>query len=120
MAVYGCDISFAEVIRRLERHHGIPAPPTVTDPWEQILLESVVYLADDEARIRAFRTLAETVGTDPEAILAASQEALLGASGLAGILRDSRADKLRLCAEIALREFDGDLTEVIRLPLDKA
>jgi endonuclease III len=106
-----------EVVERLEKLHGAPSQPPSRDPWELILRENVAYLADDERREAAFRTLERRVGTKPDRILAASDAALLEVAGH-GILAKTFAEKLRRCADLALREFGGDLSQVLawRLP----
>ncbi len=112
-------ISFPLVIDRLEAHYGRPKPPKLTDPWLLILWENVAYLADDERRAKAFRTLRKEVGVKPEEILAASDESLLKVTSH-GIMAERFAQKLRQCARICLEEFDRDLNPVLKWPLVKA
>jgi endonuclease-3 len=112
-------IPLLQVVERLKAHYGQPKEPKLAGPWEMILWENVAYLADDERRRQAFQTLKRRVGTEPERIQSASDEALLEATRH-GILADQFAKKLRKCAQIALEEFDGDLRPVLKLPLAKA
>jgi endonuclease III len=112
-------IPLAQVVDRLRSHYGRPAPPAVTDPWLQILWENVAYLADDDRRRDAFQRLQQRVGTRPDEILAADDDALLEVAGF-GIMPENQVAKLRRCATIALEEFDGDLRPVLKLPLPKA
>jgi endonuclease III len=84
-----------------------------------ILWENVAYLADDDRRRGAFATLKKRVGTKPEQIVSASDEALVEVTRF-GILADQFAKKLRKCARIALEEFDGDLRPVLKLPFPQA
>jgi endonuclease-3 len=84
-----------------------------------ILWENVAYLADDERRLEAFRTLKNRVGTQPPQILAVSDEALLEVTRH-GIMAEQFAKKLRKCAQIALEDFDGDLRPVLQMPLPMA
>jgi endonuclease III len=93
-------------------------PPTA-DPFELILLENVAYLASPARRLEAFEELKRSVGTEPEAILAADLSALEKITER-GILKSTFAAKLRDCARIALEEFGGDLESVIRGPFTKA
>jgi endonuclease III len=106
----------AVVISRLEAEYGKPKPPP-RDPWTLILWENVAYLANDERRRQAFDTLRKRIGTEPARILAASDDDLVEVASF-GIM--ASAAKLRSCAEIALREFDGDLSGVLKLPQNKA
>jgi endonuclease III len=101
-------ITLPQALDRLERAFGPAEPPAVTDPWEAVLWENVVYLADDERRSQAFETLKQTVGIAPEAIAGASDATLRAVAAL-GSMPDLRAERLRECAETVLRECDGDL-----------
>ncbi len=100
--------------------YGPPDPPATRDPWEIILRENVVYLADDEGRERAFAALKKDVGTRPRDILETSPKVLRRISGLAGILAENSAKKVRKAAEIAESEFGGDLSQVLDWPVPKA
>jgi endonuclease III len=84
-----------------------------------ILWENVAYLADDDRCEDAFQLLWRRVGTRPEEILSASDEALLEVTRH-GIMPEQFAEKLRVCARIVLEEFDGDLRPILRLPLSRA
>lgn len=109
-----------QIIRILEKHYGKPHSPATTDPFELVLWENVVYLADDVRREKAFRMLEERVGLDPQKILDAPREVLFEVSGSAGILPDNQVEKLLEIATIARQRFHGDLKRVVRLPLKKA
>jgi endonuclease III len=61
------------------------------------------------------KTLRQRVGLKPEQILAATDDALLEATRY-GIMPESRVEKLRLCAKIALEQFDGELKSVLDWP----
>jgi len=112
-------IPLPRVVERLQSHYGRPRVAKPGGPWEMILWENVAYLADDDRRQQAFQALKKRVGTGPEQILSASDEALLEVTRH-GILADQFIKKLRKCAQIALEEFDGDLRPVLKLPLPKA
>jgi endonuclease-3 len=108
-----------QVIHRLHAHYGKPKPFKSADPWEMILWENVAYLADDRRRQEAFQVLKSRIGTNPERILAASDDALLEVTRH-GIMPERFAGKLRDCARIVLEQFDGDLRPVLKLPLPQA
>jgi endonuclease III len=103
----------ARVLDALRRLYGRPKPPAVTDPFELILYENVAYLADDERRDEAFGMLRERVGLTPEKILKASASTL-NEIGRKGIVAEQTAEKLRTIAAIALEDFGGDLSAVLR------
>jgi len=112
-------LTLGEAVKLLKEHYGPPAPLPTDDPFELILLENVAYLAPPARRREAFEQLKRTVGTAPEAILAAESSALESITAR-GILKSTFAGKLRECARIALEQFGGDLEAVIREPLAKA
>jgi endonuclease III len=112
--------SLTSVVEALEGAYGRPPKPPTTDPWEAILRVNVVYLADEEQRDAAFKVLKKDVGVRPRDILAASPLTLLRISGLAGILAENSARKVRQAAEIAETEFGGNLKPVLDLPTPQA
>ena len=85
-----------------------------------ILWENVVYLAGDEERQLAFNALREKIGLSAAKILAASPKALAAVTRVAGILPENQVKKLRRIAQIAQDEFDGDLDQILKLPLEEA
>src|SRR5262249_42815527 len=107
------------ILAALRRLYGKPARPRVRDPFELILYENVAYLASDERRDEAFGELQERVGLTPRKILAAPL-AVLHEVARRGILPGGTADKLREIAEIAVEEFGGHLSEVLRKPPGEA
>jgi endonuclease III len=113
-------LTLAGVIARLRKSYGDPAPPPVTDPFEQVLWENVAYLADDEKRALAFSQLRKTVGTSPKEILKAEPETLLAVTRLGGIVPELRAERLRQSAEIVEILLKGRLDAVLRESLAKA
>jgi endonuclease III len=115
----GGSIELGQAIRMLRAHHGPPAPPPASDPFELVLWENVAYLASPARRREAFDLLKREIGTSPAAILSADQEVLEEVTAR-GILPRTFASKLRECAEIAVEKFDGNLAAAIRGPLDGA
>jgi endonuclease III len=111
--------TLGEVVRSLREHYGPPEQLPTTDPFELVLLENVAYLATPVRRREAFEELRRTIGTDPEALIAADQSALERVTAR-GILKSTFADKLHECARIAIEKFNGNLDAVIRGPLEKA
>jgi endonuclease-3 len=112
-------IPLQQVVERLEVTYGRPQPANLVDPWLLVLWENIAYLADDGRREQAFLALRQEVGTEPEQILAAPDPVLLGITGH-GKLPELSAGKLRRCAEIALKDFDGDLQAVLSWPVPLA
>jgi len=106
-------------IAALRRYYGPPEPPPTSDPFELVLWENVAYLATSERRRAAFLELRRGIGTRPEAILAATPDALEAVTRR-GILGAAFAEKLRACAAIALEELNGGLDALVRGPVDRA
>jgi endonuclease III len=113
-------LEFNSIIQQLEKLHGKPEPPKFDGPLEMLLWENVVYLADDKRRQEAFEALCDEVGMTEEDILAAPSKALLAVTQMAGILPENQVEKLQRIATLVQEEFDGDLNQVLKLPLAQA
>jgi endonuclease III len=107
------------VVATLLTSYGRPEPPPATGVFELILYENLAYLADDEQRAAAFGELRRRVGTTPSTILAAPLPVLVELAR-AGIMAEAQAAKLRACADVARREFAGDLDALAKKPLREA
>ena len=93
----GEPLSLGEAVRSLRKHYGsIKSVPTA-DAFELILLENVAYLASPARRLKVFEELKRTIGTTPEAILAAEPSTLERITAR-GILKSTFAAKLSECA----------------------
>jgi endonuclease III len=113
-------MTISTILDQLESTYGNSAGPLTVDPWEMILSENVVYLADDEVRKSALQALRKDIGGHPKDVLAAPRSRLLRISSLGGILPDHCVDKVLRAAKIAHCEFGGDLRAVLKLPLPEA
>jgi endonuclease III len=113
-------LTLTQVVARLSKFYGAPAPPPVTDPFEQVLWENVAYLADDGKRATAFLALRKTVGLTPESILKAKPEKLLAITRMGGMVPELRAQRLRQSAEIAQILLKGKLNAGLNESLPKA
>ncbi len=113
-------LTLTQVVARLNKFYGAPAPPPITDPFEQVLWENVAYLADDEKRATAFSALRKTVGLRPEDILKAKSEKLLAVTRMGGMVPKLRAQRLRQSAEIVQILLQGKLNAALDESLPKA
>jgi len=109
----------ARRIDALEKLYGGLRPSKTKDPFEIVLWENVAYLVDDHKRARAFALLKKSVGLRPADILAAPEESLWAVASF-GIKPDLRVATLKRCAEIAAKEFDGDVRSALALPPKEA
>jgi endonuclease-3 len=100
--------SLARIVRALRRQHGALRASPPRSAFEWVLWENCAYLANDDKRARAFALLKRTVGLSPKAIEQAPMAKLLAVTRH-GIVAPLFARKLRLSAEIALGDFDGDV-----------
>jgi len=109
-----------EIVARLGKLYGTLKAPPLRDPFELVLYENVSYLVDDERRWKAFENLRKEIGIDPDEILNASPAAYESVVALAGSDKKGRVAKLVRAAEIAVKEFGGELGSVLTLPFKKA
>ena len=109
-----------EVVCTLESHYGKPPPVRFTDPLSLIIYENIGYLVSDEKRDAAFAALRRVVGLKPTKILSAPMKTLLQITRLGGIHAELRAARLQEIAQIALKEFSGDLTSIIQHSVTQA
>jgi endonuclease-3 len=111
---------FQVMVRRLRAAYGRPKPPPTSDPLELIFWENAAYLLTDQRRQKVFELLRERVGFKPRDILAAEPATLLEIAKLGGMRPEVRVGRWLTIAHIALTEFQGDLRNVLRLPLKQA
>ena len=112
-------LGLGEAVKLLVAYYGRPTPPPTTDVFELILLENIAYLAPPARRREAFDLLKTTIGTTPQAVLAATKPALEQVTSK-GILKANSAAKLKECARIAVEEFGGDMDAAIDAPVEEA
>lgn len=106
---------------RLEKAYGRPVPTPFAGPFEMVLWEIVGYLGDDVRRASAFEMLRNAVGLTPEKILAAPVTRLTHIAHAGGsIAYQERAQRMQDAARMALRDFDGDLNKILKLPQARA
>jgi endonuclease III len=111
----------SRIVEALRRHYGRVAPPSARNAFALVLWEKVAYLADDAARLAAFRALEERVGLAPRDVLAADPELLREIAALGGKVGIvERAQRMRDAAELVLGEFEGSLDRELGRPLRDA
>jgi endonuclease III len=112
-------VTLAQAITGLRAHYGAPRRPPTKDPFALVLLENIAYLATADRRREAFTQLKRTVGLKPADIMKADRKTLEAVTAH-GILKEQFAKKLRECAVIAMKEFDGRVDDVVKLPAAQA
>ena len=113
-------MNFQQTIPTLEKYYGRPQPPLTRDPVGMIIWENIGYLVDDDRRRVAFEELERTTALKPAAIVARPLAELTRIAKLGGIHERLRAKRLQEIAHLALNEFDGDLSSILKLPRPKA
>ncbi|HEV8611856.1 MAG TPA: hypothetical protein VGQ73_00010 [Gemmatimonadales bacterium] len=105
-----------EIVDRLEKHYGKPAPFPLRDPFQLVLWECCAYLVDDERRARVYARLhSATRGGDPTRIAAMKPAALaelIAADG--GMQPEMRAEKLQRAANLAIEIGLSELRRLCR------
>jgi endonuclease-3 len=110
-----------EVVTRLERHYGKPAPLRATDPFAMVLWECCAYLVDDARRRRVYDRLVKATGADPALIAAMKPGALAELIAEDGGMRPPmRAEKLQRAANLVLDLGRADLRALCRTDPAKA
>jgi endonuclease-3 len=106
------------LVDALAAEYGEPAPPPVTDPFEQTVFEACAYLVVDDRRLSVFRRLASEVGMTPAKLIAAGEKKIAKVIADGGMRPPMRAKKVLDCARIALDV--GDLRAAAARPFDEA
>lgn len=118
-ALSATSVPLKQAIATLRKFYGRPPPLPTRDPFELILLENVAYLAPAARRREAFELLKQSIGTEPQSILAASRVSLERVTAY-GILKSRFAAKLRECAQTAVDLFAGNLDAAMQGPIENA
>src|SRR5262249_27811511 len=112
-------LTLREVINKLKACY-VSTRPRLEDPFELIVWENMGYLVDDAKRGAAFNALKKEVGLEPTDLLSTSNSVLTQFTSMAGIHPELRTQRLKESAQIVLSEFDGDLSQALKLPFKKA
>jgi len=103
-----------EVVTRLEGHHGRPARPMITDPFDMAVQEAVAYLVPDVRRDEVFATLRGKVGLAPPVPAATPRARLAQVIARGGMQPLRRAEKIRMAADVAIEVGQEELRRLCR------
>jgi len=109
-----------KLIARLKRHHGEPALPPASGPFELVLWENACYLLSDQRRAAVFEGLRAQVGLEPRKILAADRGVLLALAKMGGMRPETRVFRWLEIARITMDQFQGDLSRILEEPYAQA
>jgi endonuclease-3 len=108
-----------EVLNRLETFYGKQEPCWPSDPYLFLLWWYCGYPASDASCNKGWKELRGTIGTDPDAILAARPATLAAALKPGGMFPELRAERMKEVSARIKNEFDGDLRAAMTGPVTK-
>jgi endonuclease-3 len=111
---------FNQMVALLKRHYGVQKVPPAKGPFELVLWENACYLLPDERRLEVFEALRNEVGLTATAIDGASDEVLLPLAKRGGMRPETRVFRWRKIARTTLEQYDGDLSQILKLPYAEA
>lgn len=109
--------SIPKLLDRLESFYGRQEANWPTDPYLFLVWWHCGYPASDAACAKGWALLNETIGVEPEKILAARNEKLANALRPGGMVPELRAQRLKEIAARVKDEFGGDLCAALVGPL---
>jgi endonuclease III len=113
-------LTVSELLNRLEAFYGEQEACWPSEPYLFLLWWYCGYPASDASCTKGWKELANRIGTDPGAILAASPAALAAALRPGGMVPELRAERMKEVAARTKDEFDGDLRAALAGPIAKA
>jgi endonuclease-3 len=111
---------FEKLLATLKRQHGAQPIPPARGPFEHVIWENACYLLPDHRRLAVFESLRDRVGLDPHKIQAAERGLLLDLAKMGGMRPETRRFRWLEIARITIDQFDGDLSQILKWPYDKA
>jgi endonuclease-3 len=111
---------FKKLVAALKRSYGTPQLPPAQGPFELVMWENACYLMPDERRVQVFEGLRKRVGMNPKAILKGDPDTLLELATLGGMRPQVRVFRWQEIARITMSQFDGDLSQILKLPYPQA
>ena len=112
-------LTVREVLNELETFYGKQEPCWPSDPYLFLLWWYSGYPASDASCTKGWNGLNNKIGTDPDAILAASPNALAAALKPGGMLPELRGERMKEVTARIKDEFDGDLRAALTGPITK-
>lgn len=101
----------------LESHYGPQQPNWPVDPYEFLIWWYCGYPASDDRCARGWAQLKSAIGTEPQRILAASQQHLAKALQGSGMVPELRALRLQQIAARVVDQYGGNLDALFTGPL---
>lgn len=106
-----------KLLDRLESFYGKQEPNWPTDPYLFLVWWHCGYPASDAVCAKGWASLNETIGVEPQRILAAGNEELANALRPGGMVPELRAQRLKEIAARVKDEFGGDLCAALVGPM---
>jgi endonuclease III len=112
-------LTIPELLNQLEEFYGKQEACWPSDPYLFLLWWYCGYPASDASCSKGWKELTRTIGTDPDAILAADPARLSAALKAGGMLPELRAARTKEVAARIKNEFAGDLRSSLAGPITK-
>ena len=112
-------LTVPEILNQLETFYGKQEAAWPSDPYLFLLWWYCGYPASDASCGKGWKELTGSIGTDPEAILAAPAAKLAAALKSGGLVPELRAKRMKELAARIKKEFDGDLLASLSGPTPK-
>jgi endonuclease III len=113
-------LAIPDLLDQLESFYGPQEASWPTDPYLFLVWWHCGYPASDAACDKGWTSLTKSIGTSPDALLAASPEKLATALKPGGMVPELRALRLKQIAARVKDQFNGDLRAALHTPLDQA
>jgi endonuclease III len=113
-------LAIPDLLDQLESFYGPQEASWPTDPYLFLVWWHCGYPASDAACDKGWTSLTKSIGTSPDALLAASPEKLATALKPGGMVPELRALRLKQIAARVKDQFNGDLRAALLTPLDQA
>lgn len=110
----------ALILKRLKE--SFPTPKIVgrsRSPFQTLILTILSQNTNDRNSRKAFQNLSRSFPITPKSLASADEEDIRGAIKVAGLYRN-KSKTIKHLAEVVMNKFNGDLTSVLKMPLDQA
>ena len=110
----------ALILKRLKE--SFPTPKIEgrpRSPFQTLILTILSQNTNDKNSRQAFQNLSRSFPITPKSLASADEEDIRRAIRVAGLYRN-KSKTIKHLAEVVLNKFNGDLTPVLKMPLDQA
>ena len=113
------EVRMDQIVRLLEQNFMLNQSRSLSDPFQVLIATVLSQNTSDRNSHRAFLRLRERFDVRPEVLASLKPEDIKPAIKCAGLSEIKSRRIVEISREL-LKRFDGDLSRVFRLPLNKA